>query len=219
MINIRNNTELDRMPITIMMRFTRDGEPATDIHTATPGFPTITIHDIGADSTIVDDVAMTPGNGINDGLYKYDFTEGNGFDNTKSYKCTFDGGISITLNTERYLDGTIEPNHDNELLTGQSTIESKIDTIDTEVGIIDGKIDTINTDVDDVLTATTYLRKFESNRTQVDVTTGELIVYDDDCSTILWKFRLLDENGQPDVQSIAERLPITGGAAPWNTCA
>lgn len=193
------------MPITIMMRFTRDGESATDIHTATPGFPTIRIRDVETDSIIIDAVAMTPSNGINDGIYKYDFIEGNGFDKTKRYFCTFDAGSSITSNNEKYLEGYIEPNHDNELLTGQATIEAKIDTI--------------NTDVDDVLTATTYLRKFESNRTQVNVASGELIVYDDDCTTILWKFRLLDENGQPNVQSIAERLPITGGAAPWNTCA
>lgn len=62
---------------------------------------------------------------------------------------------------------------------------------------------------------TEVLRKFETNRTFIDVNNAELHVYDDDTTTLLWRFKLLDSKGKPNINEIAERLPITGGSLPY----
>lgn len=221
--------------IEVTMLFTRNNIPAQDIHTVTPGFPTIRIWDITQSNhdLIIDNETMpvVVDGPENDGFYKYIFTNANGFDETHKYVCLFNAGTSIPSG-ERYNQGSIVPDWGNEILDGQTSLDGKITTIDTVVDGIDSQLDTvegkvdsidtkingIDTVVDEVLNVTTYLRKFESNRTLVNVNTGELIVYDDDCSTVLWKFRLLDEEGAPNVESVAERLPLAGGNAPWTTC-
>jgi hypothetical protein len=208
--------------IEVTMLFTRDGIPATDINSVTPGFPTVRIWNItdGTNSLVVDNAPMTSviDGADNDGFYKYVFNVGAGFDETQKYVCLFDAGTSIK-DIERYNNGQIMPDYGNEILDGQTGLDTKLDTIDGKIDNLNTEMGDVDVKVDAILSLTTYLRKFESNRTLVNVGAGELIVYDDDCSTVLWKFRLLDENGQPDVQSIAERLPLTGGSAPWNTCA
>jgi len=192
--------------IEVTMLFTRSGVPATDINTTTPGYPRVRIWNItdGTNSLVVDNALMTSvtDGADNDGFYKYVFNLGAGFDETQKYVCLFDAGASIP-DYERYNNGTIVPDLGNEILDKISDISDP---------------DSIASKLDEILAITTYLRKFESNRTQVDVNTGDLIVYDDDCTTIMWKFRLFDENGLPNVESVAQRIPAVGGTAPWNTC-
>lgn len=53
-------------------------------------------------------------------------------------------------------------------------------------------------------------RKFETNKTEIDVNNAELIVYDDDQTTILWRYKLLDSRGQPSIDEIATRVPVGG---------
>lgn len=217
-----------RTEIELTMLFTRDGAPAQDINTVTPGFPTVRIWDVtGSTSDLVVDSAtmnVVVDGPENDGFYKFIFTNAQGFDENKRFVCLFNAGTSVPA-YEQYLNGSIFPDSGNEVLDGQTGINNKLDDIATDIDTLDGKVDNIGlgtTEIDanvtEILNITTYLRKFESNRTQVDVNTGELLVFDDDCTTVLWKFRLLDETGQPNVESVAERLPIVGGAGPWSTC-
>lgn len=198
--------------IEVTMLFTRNGIPATDINTATPGFPKVRIWNItdGTNSLVVDNATMAPvtDGPENDGFYKYVFNLGAGFNETQKYVCLFDAGGSIP-DYERYNNGTITPDLGNEILEQGEDI----------LNAINNNPDSLSAKLEAIFTQTTYLRKFESNRTKVDVNYGELIVYDDDCTTVLWKFRLMDENGLPNVESVAERLPTSGGTAPWNTCA
>lgn len=195
--------------IEVSVQFTRNGIPATDLEIVTPGFPTLRIWDItqGAKSLTLDATTLSSvTDGLNDdGFYMHIFTNAEGFDETKKYVCAFDGGSSIP-DCERYSSGYIIPNYQNEIL-------DKLDEItdETDENSIESKINTI-------LLITDYLRKFETNRTYIDTKNAELIVYDDDCKTVLWKFKLLDCVGKPGVEEIAERLPIQGGSGLWDVC-
>jgi len=53
-------------------------------------------------------------------------------------------------------------------------------------------------------------RKFETNKTEIDVNNAEMIIYDDDQTTILWRYKLLDSRGNPNVDEIASRVPVGG---------
>jgi hypothetical protein len=53
----------------------------------------------------------------------------------------------------------------------------------------------------------TTLLKYERNRTKIDTVNKQMIIYDDDCSTILHTFDLKDSTGAPSVTSICERRP------------
>lgn len=216
--------------IEISLQFSRDGAPATDIPALTPGFPKIRIWDVtdGTNSVVIGYTVMNPviDGADNDGFYKYRFTNGNGFDETKRYSVAFDAGSSITNDYERYSSGQIVPTDD--VINGKlDSIETKVDTAITDIGTVDGKVDSIETKVDvidgeigDIATLLDYLRKFESNRTFIDVNNHELLVFDDDCNTVMWKFKLLDHLGAPSVDEIAERVPIAGGTitGPWPKC-
>ena len=52
------------------------------------------------------------------------------------------------------------------------------------------------------------LLKYETNRTRIDPVNKTLTVYDDDCTTVLRVFQLLDENGNLSTNSVCERRPV-----------
>jgi hypothetical protein len=51
------------------------------------------------------------------------------------------------------------------------------------------------------------IRKYSTNRTRVDATAKTLTVYDDDCTTVLRVFDLLDGAGSPSIDEVCERKP------------
>lgn len=161
--------------IEIPILFTQQGAPARNINVETPGFPVIRIWDSN-DKLIVNNAKMSPitDGKVNDGLYKYVFTENDGFDEEETYVTIFDGGSSLP-DPERYNYGQIVPSMSSEM---KDAVE--------------------------------MTRKFETNKTEIDVNNGELLVYDDDGKTIIWRFKLLNSKGQPSVDEIASRVPVGG---------
>ncbi|MFQ6062619.1 MAG: hypothetical protein ACE5J9_05530 [Methanosarcinales archaeon] len=55
-------------------------------------------------------------------------------------------------------------------------------------------------------TRVNLIRKIEEDRWKID--NNELIIYDDDGTTILMKFSLLDKDGQPTMKEVFERVPV-----------
>lgn len=53
------------------------------------------------------------------------------------------------------------------------------------------------------------LLKYERNRTKIDTVNKQMIIYDDDCTTVLHVFDLKDSNGNPSVSEVCERRPTT----------
>lgn len=106
-----------------------------------------------------------------DGFYAYDFV---GYDDTKDYAVRSD---SVTLSgTDRYSYGST--GEYNELL---NEIKSTVDDIDIR---------------------TLLIRKIQTNRLELlDGDTGNWQLYDDDDTTILLTFNVIDKNGDLIVQS------------------
>jgi len=216
--------------IRIASFFTRDGDPATDIATVTPGYPKIRIWEL--DPTDVLLIGSPSGSIMNtdgimlpleegatqDGFYYFDFTDILGYDETKSYVARCDGGSSLPTH-ERYQ--AISISAEAVTLTPEATQSIvggvwNANTADYPTTGTTGKA--LSTVVDatdqlvlamvDVLDLLEALKKYESNRARIDTVAKTLTVYDDDCTTVLRTFQLLDANGVPSVESIAERKPI-----------
>ena len=209
------------MSALITSFFTRSGVPAADIPIVTAGFPVIRIWEvIAVDQTLVigtpegtgdpgggvgtdgimtilfDKTAGVPGSGglpvagSIDGFYKFEFTTAMGFVPTSNYVARVDGGTSIPAG-ERYQVVKFGPN-DN--------IDVKVDAIWEEPSAGHVTIGTMGSLLD-------VLRKYETNRTVVDPIAKTLTVYDDDCTTVLRVFDLLDSSGFPSTDSVCERKP------------
>lgn len=209
------------MSALITSFFTRVGVPATDIPTATPGFPTIRIWEVvAADQTLVigapegtgdpgggvgtdgvmtilfDKTAGVPGSGglpvagSIDGFYKFEFTVPMGFVSTSNYVARMDGGPSVPAG-ERYIVVRFSPNDNIDVQVSAFWDEPQAGH--TTIGTMGGLLDVI--------------RKYETNRTRIDSTAMTLTVYDDDCTTVLRVFDLLDGAGAPSIDEVCERKP------------
>ncbi|MDE1830695.1 MAG: hypothetical protein KGI25_10280, partial [Thaumarchaeota archaeon] len=60
-----------------------------------------------------------------------------------------------------------------------------------------------------VLDLVQLLLKYETNRTKIDPGAMTLTVYEDDCTTPLRVFQLLDTTGSPSITQVSERKPIS----------
>ena len=209
------------MSALITSFFTRLGIPATDIPIVTAGFPTIRIWEVVAiDQTLVigapegtgdpgggvgtdgimtilfDKTAGVPGSGglpvagSIDGFYKFDFTTAMGFLPTLNYIARVDGGTSVPAG-ERYQTVKFGPNQNIDVKVDAFWDEPHAEH--TSITTMGGLLNT--------------LRKYETNRTVVNPTTKTLTVYDDDCTTVLRVFDLLDSTGSPSTIEVCERKP------------
>ncbi len=221
--------------VLITSFFTRGGNPATNIETVTPGFPVVRIWEVvdGTPSgdTFIGEFVMSPvEDGANDdGFYKFEFTDTDGYDDTKSYVLRSDGGASLPAN-EKIQTARIEPaialNVDANAVadavwdepradhlipgsTGEALNQLKADTTDI--------IDKLYLDTDSVLEVVQLLLKLEAGRTRIDSTANTLTVFDEDCTTPLRVFQLLDSSGTPSVTEVCERKPITKGPSDTTT--
>jgi hypothetical protein len=168
--------------------------------------PTITVRELTiATSTIVATGVATD---IGGGWYRYNFTS---YDSTKSYVFTFDGGDSLS-DCERYQHGGNESYRDDitegvwdEDLASHTITGSTGDTL-TKI-----KADTASIMVTEatIVTLIDTLLKYQRNRTKIDVANAQLLIFDDDCTTILTTFNLKDFNGMPSVAEVCERVPTT----------
>lgn len=223
--------------IEINSFFTQSGSPALDID---GGYPKIRIWEIdgnthtlvvGEPSGIGQDVDGTM-SVVGDGFYTFLFTDLIGYDESKKYLIRVDGGPSLNQN-ERYQSGYIDPGVSKTVTP--SDIESIADATskavwDTQssdhltLGSTGLALNQIRANIENLTISTshinelvTLLLKYEANRTRVDTNTKQLIVYDDDGTTILRAFKLYDARGNASTDSITERVPISesnGGSQP-----
>lgn len=72
------------------------------------------------------------------------------------------------------------------------------------------KADTGSTSISNaaLVTLVNTLLKYERNRTKIDTVNKQMIIYDDDCTTVLHVFDLKDGNGNPSVAEVCERKPV-----------
>ena len=77
----------------------------------------------------------------------------------------------------------------------------------TNLDDIESKIDLVQLDVTDIVTITTTILKYHTNRTLIDENLFTLTVFDDDKVTPIAIFDLKDEAGTASITSIFERIP------------
>lgn len=218
--------------------FTRGGVPAVDIDNLNPhadgkNYPRIRVWEISGNTynLVVGDTVGSGQNtdgimapvldtGVEDGFYSFVFTDLIGYDETKRYLVRSDGGPSLPSN-ERFQVVNVDPlqatvnynsvadavwdaqvtNHLDPGTTGSALAQIKADT--TAI------VQNLYLDADSVLELVNLLLKYETNRTKIDPVTKTLIVYDDNCTTPLRTFALFDHNGQPSVDEVCERRPVS----------
>lgn len=207
------------------------GAPATDIENVTPGFPTVRIWEV-VDGTptgdsFIGEFGMVPiEDGANDdGFYKFEFKDTDGYNEASTYIFRADGGSSLG-SSRRYQVARLDPSlteagissavwdaQKSEHLVpgsqGESLSQTKADT--TAIA------DQLYLGADSVLEVVQVLLKLEAGRTKIDPVLHTLTVYDEDCSTPLRVFELLDSTGTPSVTEVCERKPILKGAADGTT--
>lgn len=111
--------------------------------------------------------------------------------------------------------GTLQLDVTNITSTQLPAISNQITDVQNDVTSISDEVilihaDTVairTTDVPAILSLMELVRKFETNRTKIDVATNTLTVYDDNCTTVLRVFKLYDNFGVESVTSVCERKP------------
>lgn len=208
------------MSLVISSFFTSTGIPATGLS------PTIRIWEVdGASQTLI--VGAPNGTGQNvdgamieiddgtsqDGFYKFDFTALLGYDATKNYVFRVDGGAGLAA-TDRYQAGEADPSTDisNESIADSVWDETAIDhltpgTMGEKVNQTNANTTQLVLDVAVINDLVDLLLKYETNRTKIDPAAKTLTVYDDDCTTVLRVFNLLDSTGSASVEEVCERVP------------
>lgn len=166
---------------------------------------------VSSDTMIVVDSAMVE---VGDGFYKYDFT---GYQNDQQYLFRTDGGVTM-VTADRYQYGSVELATVDDAT--QDDIASKIwdvsssdhltaGTMGASMAMIKADTSTITVGVSLLQSLVDMMLKYQRNRTKIDPVTKQLIIYDDDCTTILHTFDLKDATGTPSITEVYERRPTT----------
>lgn len=217
--------------VLITSFFTRGGNPATNIETVTPGFPKIRIWEVtdgtpSGDSFVGQFTMSAMEDGANDdGFYKFEFTDTDGYDPTKTYIFRTDGGSSLPDN-EQFRVARLDPSESVDAIADAVWDEPRTDHLSvgsTGEALSQIKADTSNIadklylDSDSVLDVVQLLLKMEAGRTKIDPTAKTLTVYDEDCTTVLRVFDLYDSTGTKSVTEVCERVPRTKGSSDGTT--
>lgn len=181
---------------TISSFFTNNGSPATGLS------PTIRVWDVtsGTNTLIVTDAAMTE---VGDGFYTYDF---GAYDPQNDYLFRTDGGVSLPAG-ERY-QKTSNSNDADEIWGANSSDYVDTGTTGLQLNQVSADVQQLRVDVTTAVSIVDELLKYECNRTLVDPNTNTLTIFDDDGTTPLKVFNLLDENGNPSSDCVFERDPV-----------
>lgn len=213
--------------------FTRGGTPAIGINGFNPApdgnnYPLVRIWDItdGIYNLVVgapngsgsnqDELMSEVVDGASDGFYLYLFDTTDGYDDTLRYLVRSDGGPTLP-EAERYQVATIEP----DLVVGVD-VDSIADAVwdetnndhllpgSTGLALAQTKANTeqLLLDTNDIETLLSVIMKYDTNRTKIDPSAKTLTVYDDNCTDVLRVFNLYDQNGNPSVDSVCERVPV-----------
>jgi hypothetical protein len=188
----------------ITVHYTSSGLPLLGLS------PTIDIYELDATNPGTNTQVVVAGSTveIGSGWYRYDFST---YSPSKNYVFNFDGGPSIS-GCDRFKYGGNESYVEDiaPAVWNEQAIEH---TIDGTTGMVLNQIKADTTSI--ILTEVQLLTlintqlKYERNRTKIDVANAQMIIYDDDCTTVLTTFDLRDFNGMPSVESVCERIPTT----------
>lgn len=175
--------------------FTQNGNPTTGLS------PTIRIWDVTnlTNTLIITDDPMVE---VGDGFYIYNFAA---YDPTRDYLFRTDGGAILSI-AERYQKAS-NRNSAGEVWEAQTTDFINTGTFGLQSNQIAADTNQININVVTALNVLDLLLKYQTNRTKVDPVTSTLTIYDDDGTTVIQVFDLLDETQQPSVDKVFERVP------------
>lgn len=216
--------------IEINSFFTKGGIPATDIDDKNPiggrNYPLVRIWEVAgsAYNLVVGDTigsgqnfdgTMVPvaDTGVEDGFYSFLFTDLIGYDEIKTYLIRSDGGPSLPPN-ERYQVAHLDSVASNAAEIADAVWdEAQIDHLNAgSMGLAlsqtKANTDQLFLDVAAVQSIVDLILKYDTNRTKIDTVNNEMLIYDDDCTTVLRKFKLLDSAGVPSTSELCERKPI-----------
>lgn len=201
------------MSLIINSFFTNNGVPALGLT------PTLRIWEVDGTAHML----VSGGSPINtmievgDGFYKFEFTTILGFDATKNYVFRSDGGVTLS-DTERYQEGATEEvsiiDEDKADIVDQVWDETATDHLGA--GTTGFLLSAIKADTTLIAACCDLVRKFQTNRTFIDKTAKQLIIFDDDDTTILHKFDLYDDTGAigtpgagtPSIAPVCEKVPV-----------
>lgn len=206
--------------VVITSFFTRNGLPAIDIN---GGYPQIDIWQINAGTGLdvfvgnFQMVQVTDAGNDKDGLYKYTFTDTNGFDSSNTYAFRTDGGPTLS-NGERYQSGQLDPIQVGGNIADQVWDEAMVSHLTagtTGATLAQAEANTVAIannlflNSNSVLDLVQLILAYDTNRTKIDPVAKTLTIYEDDCTTPLRVFQLLDTTGAPSITEVAERKPIS----------
>lgn len=181
----------------------------TSLGVPTPGLtPVIDVYDLNLLTTSDNQLVVSAGTttDVGGGWYRYDFLT---YDPTHNYVYTFDGGMTLN-DYDRYKYGANE-SYIEEIVPAvwEEPSLAHLDTGTTGLMLTQIKTDTTSIQISEAAMTVLLntLLKYERNRTKIDTVNAQLIIYDDDCTTPLTTFNLLDFNGMPSVQDVCQRVP------------
>lgn len=192
------------MSKTIVAEFRLRGTPKTGLS------PTILIWqvDVGTNTLVVNGDAMTE---VGNGFYKYIFTTGAGFDPREDFVYQADGTSTITNDAERFVSGSVGAPEPEEVADGvweaDNSLYVDVNTMGGRHNATFSNTGQLLLDVAAVAVIVDLTRKHQTNRTKIDVIAKTLTVFDDDGTTPLQVFDLLDSGGVASVNEVCERNP------------
>lgn len=209
------------MPAIINSFITTNGNPATGLT------PTIRIWEVtgstqnliigapngsySAVDGIMTEVTDSPSG---DGFYKFEFTDIAGYSNTKHYLARIDAGIAVPT-SERWQVTAIDPMsamnvQDTAAAVWDATASAHITpgTTGEKLSQTAANVANLVLDMVTVKNLVDLILKYDTNRTKIDPIAKTLTIYENDCTTPLRVFQLLDSTGNPSVTEVCERKPI-----------
>lgn len=210
--------------IEINSLFTNSGIPAAGLG---GGYPSVRIWEVNGNvQTLI--IGTPSGSGQNtdgimseitvsspasgDGFYTFLFTDLIGYDATKKYLIRSDGGPTLP-DTDRYQTASIDPIEETIINGVWDEPLAPDHQIVGSAGLTLSQIKADTTllflDVAAVQNIVDLILKYDTNRTKIDDVNKTLTVYDDDCTTVLRVFNLLDQFGNPSTDSVCERKPVS----------
>lgn len=197
------------MSLIIQSLFTLGGNPITGLT------PTIKIWEVigNTKSLIIPSSTMTDSG---DGIYLYEFTPLSGFNNLKIYSILVDGGSTLPPNERWQNSNYTLSNLSSSTITNITNSiwdEPKISHISPgstgeALNEINSDTQQIRLDAIQIINLIEELLKYDKNRTKIDKINNQLLIYDNDLTTVLRRFELRDSNGNLSVDEVCERVPI-----------
>jgi len=123
---------------------------------------------------------------------------------------TIDTNVIGLLGDTAAIEGKIDTidNIVDDIQLDTAAIESKVDTANTNISTTQGTVNTINSNVNTIDSIVDQIKQINTGRWEINRVTNILTIYNTDGVTPIVQFDLLDNNGQPNSDTVYERVPI-----------